>query len=293
MPKIGLYLMGAKGYYVLRTLVNHPTYLSAISFVVASGDEAIIEDYLDKIKSLAETHHLNFYNKKEVTDILYADYYFAISWRWMLKSDTEKLIVFHDSLLPKYRGFAPLVAALTEGDSTIGVTAIKANSEFDRGDIIAQKSMPVAYPIIIKEAIERISILYGELAISVLDAIFHKTLIATPQDETLATYSLWRDEEDYCIDWETDSSKIKRFIDATGFPYKGAKTTCEDTTLRIIEAEEFPDIQIVNRAPGKIIFLTENGPVIVCGKGLLLIKEAVIDHSNEKYIFKKLRIRLK
>jgi methionyl-tRNA formyltransferase len=131
------------------------------------------------------------------------------------------------------------------------------------------------------------------LATSVLEFIYNKTLVAIPQNEALATYSLWRDEEDYSIDWATDSNRIKRFIDATGFPYKAAKTTCEGITLRIIEAEEFPDLQIVNRTPGKILFLTAAGPVIVCGKGLLLIKEAIADPSNEKYIFRKLRIRLK
>ena len=87
------------------------------------------------------------------------DYQLAIGWRWLI-SGTENLIVLHDSLLPKYRGFAPLVNSLINGEQEIGVTAIWAGPEFDAGEIIFQEKAGICYPIKIQEAIEIVSGLY-------------------------------------------------------------------------------------------------------------------------------------
>ncbi|GJM73208.1 hypothetical protein HMSSN036_54240 [Paenibacillus macerans] len=59
------------------------------------------------------------------------------------------------------------------------------------------------------------------------DILQGKKIIGFPQNEKEASYSLWRDEEDYLIDWSMDSEYVHRFIDATGFPYKGAATFFE------------------------------------------------------------------
>ena len=62
---------------------------------------------------------------------------FAIGWKWII-DNTSQLIVLHDSLLPKYRGFSPLVNSLINGDTLTGVTALFASSEYDKGEIIEQ-----------------------------------------------------------------------------------------------------------------------------------------------------------
>ena len=62
-----------------------------------------------------------------------------------------------------------------------------------------------------------------------------------PQEEEKATYSLWRNEDDYLIDWNNTSKQIKRFIDAVGSPYKSASSYINNKKVRIIAANEYPD----------------------------------------------------
>ena len=73
----------------------------------------------------------------------------AVSWRWMIKHPKNKLIVFHDSILPKYRGFAPLVNMLINGEKEIGVSAIFGADEYD-SEIISEKTT-ISYPIKIQK----------------------------------------------------------------------------------------------------------------------------------------------
>ena len=144
----------------------------------------------------------------------------------------------------------------------------------------------------IEDAINTISICYQELLVEVIKKIQNKTVQSFPQNDDEATYSLWRDEEDYFIDWNLDSNTIERTINALGFPYTGAKTTMENQTIILSEAKAIEDINIVNRTPGKVIFMEEGNPIIVCGKGLLKINE--MKSLDSKVIqLSKFRTRLK
>ena len=210
-----------------------------------------------------------------------ASHYFAISWKWMLEIKMGTLIVLHDSLLPRYRGFNPLVSALINGDRQIGVTALYAGKDFDTGDIIAQKSAEITYPIRIQRAIDIISDLYSELVNEITAKILAgKELEVYNQDLSLVTYSLWRDEMDYLIDWNRSADYIKRFIDSVGIPYKGASSYIEGTKVRILDSEVVDDVVIINRTPGKILFKRDGYPIVVCGKGLLKILELVDDEHH-------------
>jgi methionyl-tRNA formyltransferase len=70
----------------------------------------------------------------------------AVSWRWLIDHPAEQLIVFHDSLLPRYRGFEPLVTSLVNGETRIGVAALFGASEFDTGDVIVQSATASRIP---------------------------------------------------------------------------------------------------------------------------------------------------
>ena len=208
----------------------------------------------------------------------------AVSWRWLITENFSSTIIFHDSLLPKYRGFAPLVSALIKGDDRIGVTALLAQGEYDSGPIIAQESTSITYPVTIRQTIEKIIPCYEDLVLKVGNMIMNGNLKPFQQDDAQATYSLWRDESDYEIDWNWDASQIRRFIDATGYPYKGALTYILGSKVRIFTAEEVKDVAIENRTPGKVIFCRHGEPIIVCGTGLLKVKYAVFDDTKEEVI---------
>ena len=112
------------------------------------------------------------------------------------------LIVLHDSLLPKYRGFAPLPTALINAEPYVGVTALFAkekSDEYDRGDILGQRKLAVTYPARIQTVISAISGAYADLVIDIWRRIHAGVkLTGTPQNEAEATYSLWRVGADSC-----------------------------------------------------------------------------------------------
>ena len=280
--KINLYLMNYKGLKVLEYFIKKNSEI--INYVCIGYDKKINNDYSNEIITICKKNNLNFCRRSEENQITKAHYSIAVSWRWILK-EVENLIVLHDSLLPKYRGFAPLVSQLINGENTIGVSAILANQSYDKGDLIIQKSRNINYPIKIKDAL----ILNNQCYLECIDYLLNilqngKNIKTIPQKEDQATYSLWRDDQDYLINWYNSSEQIKRFIDAVGDPYSGAKTKLNGEEILINDSEVYDDVFIHNRDVGKVIFLEDENPVIVCAKGLLIIKEAFYKDTNKSII---------
>lgn len=287
---IDLFLCGFKGLKVLQHLCSSK-YVGHINTVVAARDHKVLNDYFDDISITSQKHGLNFLDRENDEINAKADYRFVIGWRWMINV-TENTIVFHDSLLPAYRGFAPLVNALINGDNEIGATAIFAEKDYDTGPIITNKRISVAHPVRIQKVIDEISKLY----IGMIDEIIGNLLkgqppATTPQDESKASYSLWRDEKDYMINWEDSSDKILRTIYALSFPYPGAQTLLNGSPIIIQDAEVFDDVKIINRDAGKVIFVSGGCPVVVCGKGLLRILSASNDQNESIIPLKNFRSR--
>lgn len=284
--------MTLKGYEVLKAIINNG-FIDVIANVIIGQDKNVIKDYSGEIIKICNQYELNYYYREE-SFYSESDYSIAISWRWIINSRNTKLIVLHDSLLPKYRGFSPLVNSLINGEKFIGVTAIFANEDFDRGDIIFQDRLEVNYPIKIEDAINSISMLYTNLVVQIINELkSNKFLESTKQNEQLASYSLWRDEEDYFIDWNRDAEYIKRFIDALSDPFKGAASKLNGETVRILDAELRNDVLIEDRDCGKILFIEEGFPIVVCGKGLVKITKLCDEVGNSILPLKKFRLKFK
>lgn len=289
--KFVFFLTNKKGHYALRGIIREFN-KGIIEFVVTYQDRNVKKDYYDEIISLCKEYDIPYHSKDSYPD--YSTYSFAIGWRWIIPK-MDKLIVFHDSLLPKYRGFSPLVSALVNGEKEIGVTALFASEKYDEGDIIIQEKLKVEYPVIINEVIEKISSLYSKIILKVIGNIIEKKeLKSVSQNHSKSSYSLWRNDDDYNIDWSWDAEKIKRLIDATGFPYKGASARIDDTKYKLLDCDVITDVSIENRTSGKVIFVENGLPVIVCGKGLLKIKQMIRDDNGETALpLKRFRIRFK
>lgn len=289
MKKISMFLMNQKGFYVLSEFIkNYPA--DIIGSIVSSTDSAVEKDYNDEIKALCSLHNIPYYDRTSHLHISH-DYCFAVGWRWIISS-AENLIVFHDSLLPKYRGFNPLVSCLINHEKKIGVTALFASDNYDAGEIIMQRETSIDYPIKINQAIDKICLLYFDLIKSITDSILHdKPLVAYRQNETEISYSLWRDEFDYKIDWNQEAASIKRFIDAVGYPYKGAYAFMGDEKIKIFDAEVLPDVNIENRTPGKVIFVEEGNPIVVCAKGLLKLTAMTDEMKKTILPLERFRVR--
>lgn len=295
MRKFVLFLLGKKGYKVLQAIVQSG-FTDLVELVVVGADQQVIEDYSCEITNLCQTYGVKCVSRSEFNDCqaFTRDVIaLAAGWRWMIAEKFWQIIVFHDSLLPKYRGFNPLVTALLRRDPEIGVTAIIACKEFDRGEIIDSVAMQVNYPITIEEAIDFISELYFELTTQICESYRNKEkFLGSPQDESKASYSVWRDEEDYIIDWRSSSEAILHFINCVSFPYRGASTFCNNQKIRILQAALESDIDIANRDVGKVLFVKNSQPVIICGTGLLRITTALDEFGNDALPFPRFRVRL-
>jgi methionyl-tRNA formyltransferase len=290
--QITLFLMTRKGFKVLETLGRD--FRELIDFVVTQPDKSVQDDYYAEIRELCAHLNIPCYDRRDDYQVT-SRYAIAISWRWLIDPQDTTLIVFHDSLLPRYRGFNPLVSYLINGEPEIGVTALFASEEYDRGDIIGQVASEIAYPQKISQAIEIVSDDYAELAAQIAGEIKRGgKLVGTPQNEKEASYSLWRDEEDYRINWTLSAREIRRMVDAVGFPYKGASTLVNDKLARIFDVETLDDVIIENRVPGKVIFIRQSFPVVVCGEGLLKIKTLFDAETGESLIpLRSMRSRFK
>jgi methionyl-tRNA formyltransferase len=269
--------MGEKGLAVLKAIRDN------VALVVYDTDPGQ-ENFTNSILRICDSKHLN---RRSWHDIVRNDtdgrWAIAVGWRRIIKAHQGKLIVFHDSLLPKYRGFAPLVNALLSREKYVGVTAILAKDDYDTGDIIDQLKMEVDYPTTIAAEITRISALYGVLATKILADL--NAYNPRQQNEGDATYSMWRDEEDYVIDWDQNAEIIKHFISCVGPPYRGAKTMFIDREVRVFDAEVVEDVKIVARSKhiGKVIFKRDKGPVVVCRTGLLMLTETTGLEDSTKF----------
>lgn len=286
--KITLLIMSKKGLNVLKAIIKKKITYN-IDFVVSSPDLKVKNDFFEEIKILCNNNNIKFYSKNDDFKIV-TTFIIAISWKWIIKTNKDqKLIVLHDSILPKYRGFIPLVNSLINKEPKIGVTALFATKKFDEGEIITQKAIKIKYPIKIIEAINLISQLYIKIIIYIFNNL--DNLISAKQNPNQATYSVWLDDEDYIIDWNKDADYIKRFIDSVGFPYSGAKTYLKDEPITIISAEVVEDIVIENRHVGKVIFHEDKFPIVICGEGLLKIKEILNENQESILPLKKFRTR--
>ncbi len=293
MKKVVFYVMTEKGFEVLRKAIEENP--SIIDFVVIGTDSNVKNDFSEAIIELARKSNVDFFIRGEEPVVDKDKYVIAISWRWMINHPISKLVVFHDSILPKYRGFAPLVNMLINGERQIGVSAIFGATEYDKGDLIAQKISNIEYPITISEAID----LNNGNFIELVEKIVHKIsndehLIGVPQKEGDASYSIWRDDDDYEIDWSKSSVEIKRLIDAVGYPYLGARTsTTKGEKIRVLKAEVVEDVQCELRHFGKVIFVNDGLPTVICGNGLLRITEAYyFDDDGKSYLpMKSFRIK--
>jgi len=292
--RILIYTLGAKGFSVIRELTSFKNARVRLTCVVGN-DEGIADDYSEQTLNYCKDFNIEtFMNPAPSLNLNNYDFILAVGWRWMIRGvPKKKLIIFHDSLLPKYRGFSPLVSALINQEEAIGVTALFGADTYDTGEIILQKAIKVTYPTCIAEQMLRVSELYASLAGQIFQMILDSSiyLSAKPQNELSATYSLWRDEQDYQICWTQSATEIQNFINSVGYPYKGASAILDSVTVRVFCADVLPDRVIENRSPGKVIFVQDGYPVVVCGSGLLLLRSVQKEDGQSVLPLKKFRSR--
>ncbi|MEV8533408.1 methionyl-tRNA formyltransferase [Streptomyces sp. NPDC051211] len=169
----------------------------------------------------------------------------------------------HDSLLPKYAGFSPLIWALINGETEVGVTAHMMDDTLDAGDIVLQQAVPVGPTDTTTDLFHKTCDLIAPVTVGALARIAAGETEFTPQDRSQASFFHKRAEEDIRIDWNWSAEELERLVRAQSAPYPSAFTYHKGRRLEIIGA-------VVSEAkyggtPGRIFYREGNGVVIVAG----------------------------
>jgi len=289
--KVSFLAVGGKGFAAIddvsdRCRVGHiatyPQHTSAVG----------IDEFTTLADRLGARLHLGAQPPEEIFED--SDVVFAVGWQYMIPNPPPHLVILHDSLLPAYRGFAPTVSALVQGETEIGVTALLPAEQVDAGDVLAQAPLKVVYPIRIAEAFQRLRPCYTAVIVETLHGFMtaDRTLSGRPQRHEQATYGQWRDEQDYFVDLSKSSVDVQRHVHAVGAPYGGARVvTMTGEVLIVGDADVLDDVEIVGRMPGKAWAIRPDGVDIVCGEGLVRLR-CVEDAAGDTYRFASLRTRL-
>lgn len=174
----------------------------------------------------------------------------------------------HASLLPRWRGAAPIQRALLAGDSETGITIMAMEAGLDTGPMYLTRSLPIAHDETGGSLHDRLARLGAEALLAALPGIIAGTLTPQPQDDSLATYAKKLSKDEARIDWRHPARAIERQIRAFD-PWPVAETRLGGTTLRIWagQASETPSVA----PPGTIIATSKGGIEVATGDGCLRI----------------------
>ena len=201
-------------------------------------------------------------------DIIVVAAYGRILPEYILNYPRYGCINVHASLLPKYRGAAPIQRAVLNGDDETGVCIMKMEKGLDTGDIISVKSTAIGEYETSGELFDRLAKIGGDLLVRTIKDIETGNAVYTKQDDEKSTYAEKITKETACIDWEKSSTEISKQICAMN-PFPGAYTTYMGDTLKIYEAEKTEG----EGKPGQILGIEKKkGLKVACKDGAIFIK---------------------
>lgn len=235
------------------------------------------------VKCLAEEHGTPVFQPTKLRDgtametvrALNPDLIAVVAYGRILPDDILEFpkygsINIHGSLLPKYRGSAPIQWSVINGDEFAGVTAMYMAHDLDAGDIIEERSTKILEGETSGELFIRLADIGAELLCKTIDDIEMGTATRTPQNEALVSFAPQLTKEMAEINWELSPEKIISHINGMN-PWPIATTTIQGQKFKVFKAEIFP--YGAKAACGTIISADKNGIVIVCSGGAIAIKE--------------------
>lgn len=239
------------------------------------SDHAYEKIWSDSVAELAEAHGVPVVLRNRPDDELLLtlkqaepDLIVANNWRTWIPPEIFTLprhgiLNVHDSLLPAYAGFSPLIWALINGEREVGVTAHMMNAELDAGDIVVQRAVPVGPADTATDLFHRTVDLIAPIVAEALDLIASGRTDWTPQDRTKASFFHKRSIEDSNIDWNWPAEDIERLVRAQSDPYPNAFTHYKGERVRVLKASVSRGVY--GGTPGRVFIREGDGIVIVAG----------------------------
>jgi methionyl-tRNA formyltransferase len=217
-----------------------------------------------------------------------ADIYVVFAYGQILSAEILGLprygcINIHASLLPRYRGAAPIQRAIIEGEEETGVTIMQMDAGIDTGDMLLVASLPIDAKETSDSLHERLSMLGAELIVETLAKIEKGGIIGIKQNDDAATYAPMIDREEGRIDWKMPAVFIERLVRGLN-SRPGAYTYYQGKNLKIWAADSVSSRCENHSKPGTIIEATKAGIIVVCGEGSLSITELQLEGKKKMLV---------
>lgn len=177
----------------------------------------------------------------------------------------------HGSLLPKYRGAAPMQWSIIDGEKVTGITTMYMAKGLDSGDMLLKAEVEITDEDTFATIHDKMAVTGANLLLDTLDQLEAGTLERIPQDHDAATYAPMITKETGHIDWSKNRQDIINLIRGLN-PVPAAYTIYEEEVLKIFGAS-LSDVQANSAANGEIVAVVKKGFVVKCGDGCLLITE--------------------
>jgi methionyl-tRNA formyltransferase len=291
--KIFLFLGSRRGYAVLKKFIQANANIVGILCLIEDPHE---DPYHPKVTLIAEEHHIPIFYSSDVKSSEYAkilhqikpDLAFAIGWRYLITKEAYDIpvkgtLIIHDSLLPTYRGFAPMNWAIINGEKKTGVTLFYIAEGVDSGPIVDQMSTPITLSDTAKTVDEKIIFLYEEIIIKNLPALTAGTAKSTPQDESVATFTCKRTPEDGEINWQQSAEQIHNLIRGLTHPFPGAYTTLRGKKI-LVWGSELSEQQhhYVGSIPGRVLGKRNGKIEVLTGQGIIQLTQLQYVGENQQ-----------
>ncbi len=261
-----------------------------VVLVVSQPDKAVGRSKALKytpVKACAIEHGIEVYQPEKVReaecveylrgyapDIIIVEAFGQIIPKAILDMPRYGCVNVHASLLPKYRGAAPIQWAVINGDMVTGVTTMRMKEGIDTGDMIMKQEVIIREDETGGSLFERLSKEGAKLCVKTMEAIEAGTATYTPQNEEEATHTKKIYKELGSIDWTRDAKTIECLIRGLD-PWPSAYTRLNDKTLKIWKAKVIQGES--GTAPGCIVKVERDGITVQTGEGMLMLTEVQLE----------------
>ena len=242
------------------------------------------------VKTIAEESHIQIYQPQQINEdqalkflkSLDPDLFIVVSYGQIISQkilDIPKTFSLnvHASLLPKYRGAAPINWAIIKGDKATGITVMKMVKEMDAGPIILQKAISISEDDTAPTLEDKLSRIAAQLLIDSLGSIENNNFKLNPQDENKVSFAPKLKKEDGLINWNNSAQDIYNLIRGC-VSWPGAFTCYKGKLLKIYKAKISSQVRkFASSNPGEILEASKEGIVVFTGKGNIIIEELQIE----------------
>ena len=206
-------------------------------------------------------------------DVMVVAAYGLILPSWVLDGPRLGCLNIHASLLPRWRGAAPIHRAIEAGDAETGVTIMQMDEGLDTGDMLLRAELPITADDTTARLHDRLAELGGRLVVEALELAACGGLTPAPQPTEGVTYAHKIDKDEALIDWRLPAEVLARRVRAFD-PFPGAVTPCEGDALKVWRAQAQADGDTpVCPVPGTVLSVDATGVRVQTGDGVLCLTE--------------------